>query len=284
MSMKQVLTIAGSDSGGGAGIQADLKAMSAHGVFGMSVITSVTAQNTKEVTAVHDLPLHIIEAQLDAIFSDFNVAAVKTGMLSTIDIVQTVSKKLAQYQGKNLVVDPVMASKSGHHLLQDEAIHALKTELIPMALLVTPNIYEAELLAEMKIQTLAEARQAAKTIHKLGCQHVLLKGGHLLEKPAMDLLYDGRFFRMYPGEFIETPNTHGTGCTYASAIASKPCQRHPLTRCHRDIKTLHHRSHSEQSSHWPWTWANESFLFSPRVRQVRTTLQTFFHHPSQKNT
>ncbi|MGB0909072.1 MAG: bifunctional hydroxymethylpyrimidine kinase/phosphomethylpyrimidine kinase [Nitrospirales bacterium] len=215
-----VMSFSGHDPSGGAGIQADLKTMSAHNVFGMSVITSITAQNTKEVTAVHDLPLSIIEAQLDAIFSDFNVEVVKTGMLSTTEIVQLVCKKITQHHGKNLVVDPVMVSKNGHHLLQDDAMHALKTDLFPMALLVTPNTHEAEMLTDMKVQTLAEARLAAKAIHKLGCQNVLIKGGHLLEKPAMDLLYDGRFFRMYPGEFIDTPNTHGTGCTYASAIAS----------------------------------------------------------------
>ncbi len=220
MSKKQVLTIAGSDSGGGAGIQADLKTFSAHSIYGMTVLTSITAQNTKEVTAVHDLPLSIIEAQLDAVFSDFEVTAVKTGMLSNSDIIHTVSKKLVEHQAKNLIVDPVMVSKSGYPLLQNEAIQALKTYLIPMALLLTPNIHEAELLAEMKIQKLAEARQAAKVIHNLGCKNVLIKGGHLLEKPAMDLLYDGRFFRMYPGEFIETNHTHGTGCTYASAITS----------------------------------------------------------------
>ena len=217
---KQVLTIAGSDSGGGAGIQADLKAMSANGVFGMSVITSITAQNTTGVTAVHDLPLSIIEAQIDAIFSDFDVAAVKIGMLSTADIVKAVSTKLNQYQVKSLIVDPVMVAKGGHPLLQEDAIAVLKTDLIPMALLVTPNIYEAELLADTKIQTLAEARHAAKAIHQLGCQYVLIKGGHLKERPATDLLYDGRFFRMYKGELIDTPHTHGTGCTYASTIAS----------------------------------------------------------------
>ena len=218
--IKQVLTIAGSDSGGGAGIQADLKTMSAHGVFGLSVITSITAQNTKEVTAVHDLPQTIIAAQLEAVFSDFTISAVKTGMLSTANIVSTVSQMLSQYQISNLIVDPVMVSKSGHTLLQDDAIDALKTKLLPLALIVTPNIHEAELLAKMKIRTLPDARHACKTIHKLGCQHVLLKGGHLLEKPAMDLLYDGRFFKMYPGDFIESSTTHGTGCTYASAIAA----------------------------------------------------------------
>ncbi|WP_454062667.1 bifunctional hydroxymethylpyrimidine kinase/phosphomethylpyrimidine kinase [Candidatus Nitrospira salsa] len=227
-SKKQVLTIAGSDSGGGAGIQADLKTMSAHGVFGMSVITSITAQNTQEVTSVHDLPLSIIEAQLDAVFVDFDVAAVKIGMLATADIVQTVSKKITQYEGKNLIVDPVMVSKSGHTLLQTDAIQVLKTDLIPMALLITPNIHEAELLTETKIQTLADVRLACKTLQALGCQHVLIKGGHFLEKPAMDVLYDGRFFRMYPGEYIDTPHTHGTGCTYASAIAANLAKGLPL--------------------------------------------------------
>ena len=220
MSIKQVLTIAGSDSGGGAGIQADLKAISAHGAYGMTVLTSITAQNTKEVTAVHDLPSSMIEAQLDAVFSDFDVSVVKTGMLSTSAIIETVYKKLTHYQVTNLIVDPVMVSKSGYPLLQKEAIQALKTHLIPKALLLTPNIYEAEILADMNIQNVTEARQAAKVIQTLGCRHVLIKGGHFREKPAMDLFYDGRFFRMYPGEFIETSHTHGTGCTYASAIAA----------------------------------------------------------------
>ena len=217
---KQVLTIAGSDSGGGAGIQADLKTMSANGTFAMSVITSITAQNTKGVRAIYDLPESIIESQIDAIFEDFEVASVKTGMLSTASIVATVSRKLKQFGVKTLVVDPVMVSKSGHQLLKPDAIEALKNQLIPLGLLITPNIHEAELLSGTQIKTLAEARQAAKLIHTLGCSNVLIKGGHLLERPATDLLYDGRFFRIYPGEFIDTPNTHGTGCTYASAIAA----------------------------------------------------------------
>lgn len=225
---KQVLTIAGSDSGGGAGIQADLKAMSANGVYGMSVITSITAQNTVGVTAVHDLPVSIIEAQMEAVFSDFEVAAVKTGMLSTAEIVKAVSGRLANQQVKNLVVDPVMIAKGGHALLQDDAVALMKSDLIPLALVVTPNIYEAELLSDSTIHSLAEARQAAKAIHKLGCRNVLIKGGHLQERPATDLLYDGRFFRMYSGEFINTPNTHGTGCTYASTIAANVAKGIPL--------------------------------------------------------
>lgn len=234
---KQVLTIAGSDSGGGAGIQADLKAMAAHGVFGMSVITSITAQNTMGVTAVHDLPVSIIEAQMEAVFSDFEVAAVKTGMLSTAQIVKTVSARLKEKQVKNLVVDPVMVAKGGQLLLQNDAVSLLKFDLIPMALVVTPNIYEAELLANTKIHTLAEARQAAKSIHKLGCGNVLIKGGHLQERPGTDLLYDGRFFRMYSGEFIPTPNTHGTGCTYASTIAANLAKGLPLPEAIEAAKT-----------------------------------------------
>jgi hydroxymethylpyrimidine/phosphomethylpyrimidine kinase len=225
---KQVLTIAGSDSGGGAGIQADLKAMTANGVYALTAVTSITAQNTTGVTAIHDLPVSIIEAQIDAIFADFEVAAVKTGMLSTAEIVTTISRKLAQHEVKTLVVDPVMVAKNGHLLLQEDAVQALKTQLIPLAFLVTPNIHEAECLSGEKIKTLAEARQAAKTIHALGCGHVLITGGHLLERPATDLLYDGRFFRMYQAEFIDTPHTHGTGCTYASSITANLSKGTPL--------------------------------------------------------
>src|SRR5687768_12180731 len=161
-SMKQVLTIAGSDSGGGAGIQADIKAMSANGVFAMSVITAITAQNTEEVTDVFELPVSIIEAQLDAVFDDFDVAAVKTGMLSSAEIVTAVAKMLRPQKVANLVVDPVMMAKSGHVLLKPDAMDALKRELIPLALVITPNVQEAEHLAGLPIKTLADARQAAK--------------------------------------------------------------------------------------------------------------------------
>jgi len=226
--MKQVLTIAGSDSGGGAGIQADIKTMSANGTFAMSVITSITAQNTKEVTSVYDLPDTIIEAQIDAIFDDFDVAAVKTGMLSTATTIALVGRKMKQYAVRNLVVDPVMVSKSGQDLLQPNAVVWLKQDLLPLAYLLTPNIPEAERLTGTTIRTLADARQAAKLLHRFGCQHVLLKGGHFLERPATDLLYDGRFFRMYKGDFIDTKTTHGTGCTYSSAIAAQLALGKPL--------------------------------------------------------
>jgi hydroxymethylpyrimidine/phosphomethylpyrimidine kinase len=218
--MKQVLTIAGSDSGGGAGIQADIKAMSANGVFAMSAITAITAQNTEEVTDVFELPISIIAAQIDAIFDDFDVAAVKTGMLSSAEIVKVVAKLLKPQNVTNLVVDPVMIAKSGHSLLKPDAVEALMREIIPLALVVTPNIHEAQQLSGIEIKTLADARKAAKIIHRLGCRHVLIKGGHLLEDRATDLLYDGRFFEVFKSEFINTPHTHGTGCTYASAIAA----------------------------------------------------------------
>jgi hydroxymethylpyrimidine/phosphomethylpyrimidine kinase len=223
-----VLTIAGSDCSGGAGIQADLKALSANSVFGMSVLTSITAQNTCGVSSVFHLPSAIIEAQLDAIFSDIPVRTIKTGMLATPEIITTVSNKLATQNIEHLVVDPVMVAKGGHVLLEDDAISTLKAKLCPQASLLTPNIHEAEVLSGMTIKTLSEVRAAAKIIHQLGCQHVLIKGGHLLEQPGTDLLYDGRFFRMYKGEYIQTQNTHGTGCTLASAIAAHLAKGKPM--------------------------------------------------------
>jgi hydroxymethylpyrimidine/phosphomethylpyrimidine kinase len=234
--IKQVLTIAGSDSGGGAGIQADIKAMSANGVFAMSVITAITAQNTEEVTEVFELPAFIVAAQIDAIFDDFDVAAVKTGMLSSAEIVRTVARMLAPQKVANLVVDPVMRSKSGHALLKPDAVDALQAELIPMALVITPNIHEAQQLSGMEIKTLADARQAAKVLHKLGCRNVLIKGGHLLAERGTDLLYDGRFFNVYKGEYIDTPHTHGTGCTFASAIAAQVARGRDLPEAVRTAK------------------------------------------------
>lgn len=219
--LKQVLTIAGSDSGGGAGIQADIKAMSANGVFAMSVITAVTAQNTEEVTQVYELPTSIVAAQLDAVFDDFDVAAVKTGMLSSAAIVEVVAKMLAVQKITHLVVDPVMVSKTGAALLNPDAIEAMKKLLFPLALVVTPNIHEAQQLSGLAITSLADARRAAKVIHGFGPQFVVIKGGHLASDRATDLLYDGRFFTLYKGEYIDSAHTHGTGCTFASAIAAQ---------------------------------------------------------------
>ena len=218
--MKQILTIAGSDSGGGAGIQADIKAISANGGYAMSAITSVTAQNTVAVTDAFDLPIQLIEAQLDAVFSDFNIASVKTGMLSSSGIVETVAQKLRQYTPQTLVVDPVMISKSKFTLLKAEAINSLRLSLIPLATVITPNIYEAELLAEQEIRTTDDAKSAAKTIAKLGCNAVLVKGGHLDDEKAIDVLYADSNWSYFEAERIATENTHGTGCTYSAAIAT----------------------------------------------------------------
>jgi hydroxymethylpyrimidine/phosphomethylpyrimidine kinase len=219
--LKQALTIATSDSGGGAGIQADIKAMQANGVFALSVLVALTAQNTKTVTLVHPLPRDIIEAQIDAVFDDFEIGGVKTGMLFSSDIVKWVSARLRSLKVRNLVVDPVMISKSGCELLKPDAVEQVKKDLFPLARIVTPNIHEAQRLAEMTIKTLEEAKVAAKKIHKLGCANVLVKGGHLSAEPATDLLYDGKTFTVLKGEFIDTPNTHGTGCTYSAAIAAQ---------------------------------------------------------------
>jgi len=190
----------------------------------MSVVTAVTAQNTEEVTDVFELPTSIVAAQIDAVFDDFDVAAVKTGMLSSAPIVETVARMLKPQNVTNLVVDPVMISKSGHLLLKPDAISAIKGQLFPLALLVTPNIHEAQQLSGIEIKTLADARRAAKIIHGFGCKHVLIKGGHLPTDRATDLLYDGRFFNVFKEEFIDTPHTHGTGCTFASAIAAHLAQ------------------------------------------------------------
>lgn len=203
----------------------------------MSVITAITAQNTEEVTEVFDLPCSIIAAQIDAVFDDFDVAAVKTGMLSSASIVETVAKMLKPQEVANLVVDPVMISKSGHSLLKPDAIEAMKKQLFPLAILVTPNIHEAQQLSGIQITSLADARRAAKVIHGLGSKYVLIKGGHLLAERATDLLYDGRFFNVFKGEFIDTPHTHGTGCTYASAIAAQLARGKTITDAVAAAKT-----------------------------------------------
>ncbi|MEK3886717.1 bifunctional hydroxymethylpyrimidine kinase/phosphomethylpyrimidine kinase [Bacillus sp. FSL K6-3431] len=217
--MKTALTIAGSDSGGGAGIQADLKAFSAQGVFGMSVITAVTAQNTTEVRSVQNIEFSIIKDQIEAVFDDIRVDAVKIGMLSSADTVDIVAHTLITYKPRFIVLDPVMVSKAGHHLLQKEAILALKEKLIPLATLITPNIPEAEVLTNSKIITEADMKHACAVMRESGAKTVLLKGGHLNGDPN-DLYYDGTDFHWIKGQRIHTKNTHGTGCTLSSVIAA----------------------------------------------------------------
>jgi len=234
--MKQALTIAGSDSGGGAGIQADLKTMHAHGVFGASVVTAITAQNTVAVRDAYELPTALIEAQFDAVLDDLDIAAAKTGMLASPEIIHTVTAKLSARGPGTLVVDPVMISKSGYKLLNDNAIDALKTGLLPLALVVTPNLHEAQLLAGMTIESTDDMEEAARRILGLGCQNVLIKGGHADFNKATDLLYDGDRFRQFQGEFIETRNLHGTGCTFSAAITARLALGEPLVEAVSNAK------------------------------------------------
>ena len=189
--MKRILTIAGSDSGGGAGIQADLKAITLLGGYGMSVLTALTAQNTVGVQGIHEIPARFVERQIDSVLSDIGADAIKTGMLVNREIIEVVYKKIKQYKVKKVVVDPVMVSKSGNHLLREDAQDALVQRLIPLAWVITPNLREASVLTGLKVNSLERMKEAARLIHKLGAKHVVVKGGHL-KGTAVDLLYDGR--------------------------------------------------------------------------------------------
>lgn len=216
------LTIAGSDSGGGAGIQADIKAMQANGTFAASVITAITAQNTVAVTDAFELPVSLIRSQIDAVLTDLPVAAAKTGMLSSTAIIEAVAAGVRHHGIAPLVVDPVMISKSGFSLLKDDAVQALVSEMLPLAAVCTPNAHEAGRLVGGNILTEADAREAARAIHSMGPAAVLVKGGHLdAEEDAIDVLFDGSDFHIFRSERIDTPHTHGTGCTYAASIAAR---------------------------------------------------------------
>jgi hydroxymethylpyrimidine/phosphomethylpyrimidine kinase len=218
--MRTALTIAGSDSGAGAGIQADLKTFAAHGVYGTTAITAVTAQNTLGVTGVEALPADFVTAQIEAVASDIGVHAAKTGMLANAAIVEAVAAAVEDLDLPLLVVDPVMIAKSGDRLVDEEAVGAMRSELLRRAFVVTPNIPEAETLAEMAIRTDADRQEAARRIFRLGASAVIIKGGHLRSRDIVDLLYDGHRFQEFRGARIEGRHTHGTGCTFAAAIAS----------------------------------------------------------------
>jgi hydroxymethylpyrimidine/phosphomethylpyrimidine kinase len=227
MGVPKALTVAGSDSGGGAGIQADLKTFSAFQVFGMSVLTAVTAQNSVGVTGVHNLPPEFVVQQLDAVLDDFGADAVKIGMLSTAPIIQAVAGRLAGRGPGRIVLDPVMVSKSGAPLLQPDARAALIEAVLPLAEVVTPNLHEAAVLADIPVGTQADMEEAARRIHRQGPRHVLVKGGHLKDS-ATDILYDGRGFTRFEAPRLDSHNTHGTGCTYSAAIAAGLAQGSPL--------------------------------------------------------
>ena len=216
-----VLTIAGSDSGGGAGIQADLKTFARFGVYGTSVITAVTAQNTRAVSAVEALSPGIVAAQIAAVVDDFRVAALKTGMLANAAIIGAVSRVLRVSRVGPLVVDPVMVAKSDDRLLDADALDALTRDLLPLAAVVTPNLPEAEVLAGIPVRTLDDQREAARRIVALGARAVVVKGGHAQSSEIVDVLFDGQAFTEFRGERVPGTSTHGTGCTFSAAIAAQ---------------------------------------------------------------
>lgn len=220
--MKKVykaLTIAGSDSGAGAGIQADLKTFAAFGVYGTSVITAITAQNTLGVTQILELAPDLVAAQIDAVIRDIGTQALKTGMLANSAIIDVVAEKVREYHLQNLVVDPVMVAKGGDLLLRQEAIETLRARLIPLATIVTPNLPEAEQLTGIRATRLREIKEAARRIIAMGARSVVIKGGHR-KGPATDIFYDGKKFRELSSPRVSTANTHGTGCTFSAAIAA----------------------------------------------------------------
>ena len=220
MTVPVALTIAGSDSGAGAGIQADLKTFAALGVYGLTVITAITAQNTQGVRAVEEIDTNVIAAQLDAVAEDFVIGALKTGMLSSASIIETVAAGIRRHGLRPLVVDPVMVAKSGDRLLRKDAVEAMRTRLLPLAQLVTPNLPEAEVLAGISIRTRDDRITAARAIMALGAHAVVVKGGHSDEDPVVDLLVDKDGVDEFSASRIATTSTHGTGCTFSAAIAA----------------------------------------------------------------
>lgn len=225
--MKTALTIAGSDSGGGAGIQADIKTMTMNGVFATCAITALTAQNTLGVTGIMDVSAEFLAKELDAVFTDIPPDALKIGMVSATSIIETIAEKLIEYKAKNIVLDPVMVATSGAKLISDDAIYALTEKLIPLATLITPNIPEAEVLADMKITSVEDMLSASKIISEKYSCAVLCKGGHSLND-SNDLLYSAGNYKWFNGKRIDNPNTHGTGCTLSSAIASNLAKGYDL--------------------------------------------------------
>lgn len=220
--MKKVLTIAGSDSGGGAGIQADLKTFSARGVFGMSAITALTAQNTVGVQGIFEIDPNFVGEQIDSVMSDIGADAWKTGMLSNKEIIQIVAHKAKEYAMEKFVIDPVMVAKGGDLLLKEDAQQTLIAELIPLAYILTPNHHEAEVLTGEKINTIKDAYRAAEIIHQKGAQNVVIKGSRISNmEESIDILYNGKEHILFKSPLLETKNIHGTGCTFASAITAE---------------------------------------------------------------
>jgi len=235
MGVPKALTIAGSDSGGGAGIQADLKTFSAFRTFGMSVLTAVTAQNSVGVTGVHNLPPDFVALQIDAVLSDIGADAIKIGMLSTAPIIEAVAARLREHRRAPIILDPVMIAKAGDPLLQPDARRALIDRMLPLAEVVTPNLPEAAALADVPVASEAEMEEAARRIHRQGPRYVLVKGGHLKDR-ATDILFDGRAFTHFAGVRVDSTNTHGTGCTLSAAIAAGLAHGRPLLQAITEAK------------------------------------------------
>lgn len=232
----RALTIAGSDSGGGAGIQADLKTFTVLGVYGMSAITSITVQNTLGVFQVVDMPPHVVYEQIKVVVEDIGVDACKTGMLSNEGIIQAVAKAIKELRLQNLVVDPVMRAKSGDPLLKESARQVLIKELVPLATVVTPNIPEAEELCGFEIKSLEDMERACKRIYSYGCSSVVVKGGHAEGQKVVDVFYDGQSFEYLEGQRVNTKNTHGTGCTFSSAICAYLAKGYSLKEAIKEAK------------------------------------------------
>ena len=221
--MPVVMTIAGSDSGGGAGIQADMKTFAAHGVFGTSAITAITAQNTLDVVSIAEVPVEVISDQIDVVAQDIGIDVVKTGMLSSTEIIESVAAAIGRNQLQPIVVDPVMVAASGAHLLQEEAVDAMRDRIVPIATVLTPNIPEAEVLVDQDIATVEDMITAGKSLREMGATAVVVKGGHLntRDNSLVDVLVDSDGVSEFRSMRVESSNLHGTGCTFASAIASR---------------------------------------------------------------
>jgi hydroxymethylpyrimidine/phosphomethylpyrimidine kinase len=260
--MQSVLTIAGSDPSAGAGIQADLKTFAALGVYGTSAITSLTAQNTTEVSGSLDVPPEFVGQQIDSVVTDIPPDAVKIGMLANVEIIEVVVAKLQQHRLPHVVLDPVMVAKSGARLLAEDAVSALRAKLVPLAELLTPNLPEAEALLGTPIEEDVDIRRAAVDIHSMGPQAVLIKGGHRPGDKVTDVLFDGAHFYEYSGVRVQTESTHGTGCTYASAIAAHLALGEKLPDAVRHareyLQAALERAHTIGHGHGPvnhfWKW------------------------------
>lgn len=265
--MKKALTIAGSDSGGGAGIQADLKTFQELEVFGTTALTAVTAQNTLGVQAVFPMTTEAVIKQIESVGEDIGSDALKTGMLFNAEIIQAVSEQIKHYKWKNVVVDPVMIAKGGASLLQIEAISALKQYLLPLSKVITPNIPEAEVLTDMAIRTHDDKQEAAKRLYDLGVKNVVIKGGHDEDRnESVDLLYDGNEFMAFTSKRVQTKNTHGTGCTFSAAVTAELAKGLPIYEAVSNAKNFIQAAIEDQlligqghgpTNHWAYRKRNE---------------------------